>query len=142
MLRMMPKAEKMLAEMVMKRESPLPKTNLRISVSLSLESWTETQLFFTKPMYSFCPDSHLITSTSSGSGVVVFWVFWVVGLAVGVVFVGLLDEVPGLEIRRAVTEFSVGPWSGLEFGPGRLWLFVGVQVVVGDLIHLGDANFN
>ena len=92
MLRMMPKAEKMLAEMVMKRESPLPKTNLRISVSLSLESWTETQLFFTKPMYSFCPDSHLITSTSSGSGVVVFWV---VGLAVGVVFVGLLDGVPG-----------------------------------------------
>ena len=90
MLRMMPKAEKMLAEMVMKRESPLPKTNLRISVSLSLESWTETQLFFTKPMYSFCPDSHLITSTSSGSGVVVFWVFWVVGLVVGVVLVGLL----------------------------------------------------
>ena len=133
MLRMMPKAEKMLAEMVMKRESPLPKTNLRISVSLSLESWIGTQLFFTKPMYSFCPDSHLITSTSSGSGVVVFWVFWVVGLAVGVV---------DLEIRRAVTEFSVGPWSGLEFGPGRLWLFVGVQVVVGDLIHLGDANFN
>ena len=132
MLRMMPKAEKMLAEMVMKRESPLPKTNLRISVSLSLESWIGTQLFFTKPMYSFCPDSHLITSTSSGSGVVVFWVFWVVGLVVGV----------DLEIRRAVTEFSVGPWSGLEFGPGRLWLFVGVQVVVGDLIHLGDANFN
>ena len=132
MLRMIPKAEKMLAEMVMKRESPLPKTNLRISVSLSLESWIGTQLFFTKPMYSFCPDSHLITSTSSGSGVVVFWVFWVVGLVVGV----------DLEIRRAVTEFSVGPWSGLEFGPGRLWLFVGVQVVVGDLIHLGDANFN
>merc|ERR1719500_1303611 len=86
-------------------------------------------------MYSFCPDSHLITSTSSGSGVVVFWV---VGLAVGVVLVGLLDV--DLEIRRAVTEFSVDPWSGLEFGPGRLWLFVGVQVVVGDLIHLWNTS--
>merc|ERR1719341_2375116 len=89
-------------------------------------------------MYSFCPDSHLITSTSSGSGVVVFWVFWVVGLAVVVVLVVLVG--PDLEIRRAVTEFSVGPWSGLEFGPGRLWLFVGVQVVVGDLIHLWNTS--
>ena len=65
-LRMMPKAAKMLAKMVMKTESPSPKTNLSIS-SWCLLSSGVTQLLFLKPMNSFCPERHSITPTSSSS---------------------------------------------------------------------------
>ena len=137
MLRMMPKAEKMLAEMVMKRESPSPKTNLRMSF-LNLVSLRGAQPLALNPVNSFSPPRHSSTSTSSkscrGDNGVVFGFFGVV----------LLAGVPDLENKRAVTDFSVGLGSGLEVGLGfgRLELVFGVQVVVGDLIHLGDTHFS
>ena len=110
MLRMMPEAEKMLAEMVMKRESPSPKTNLRMSLS-NLVSLRGAQPLALNPVNSLSPSRHSYTCTSSKS-------------------------------CRGANE--LGPGSGLEVGPGvgRLGLFFGVQVIVGDLIHLGDTHFS
>ena len=145
MLRMIPKAEKMLAEMVMKRESPSPKTNLRMSL-WNLVSLRGAQPLALNPVNSFSPPRHSSTSTSSescrGDNGVVFGFFGVV----------LLAGVPDLENKRAVTGFSVGLGSGLEVGLGfglevglgfgRLVLVFGGQVIGGDLIHLGDTHFS
>ena len=101
----------LLAKMVMKTESPSPKTNLSIS-SWCLLSSGVTQLLFLKPMNSFCPERHSITPTSSSSiPVVLVWFGFSVVLSL---------------------------WFGLELG--RFWLFLGAKLVVGYLISLGNMH--
>ena len=122
---MIPRAAKMLAKMVMKRESPGPKTNARISFS-DRASWRGAQPLFLKPLTSFIPSRHSITSSSSSSmgGVVVFLLRRaVLTVTLGVVLkVGLFIVVPielgFFERRWAVAGFLevVGPEVGLEVG--------------------------
>ena len=119
----------MLAKMVMKRESPGPKTKARISFS-DRASWRGAQPLFLKPLTSFIPSRHSITSSSSSSigGVVVFLLrSAVLAVTLGVVLnVGLVIGVPielgFFERRWAVAGFlevvvpEVGFEVGLEFG--------------------------
>ena len=122
---MIPRAAKMLAKMVMKRESPGPKTNARISFS-DRASWRGAQPLFLKPLTSFIPSRHSITSSSSSSigGVVVFLLrSAVLAVTLGVVLnVGLVIGVPielgFFERRWAVAGFLevVGPEVGLDVG--------------------------
>ena len=125
----------MLAKMVMKRESPGPKTNARISFS-DRASWRGAQPLFLKPLTSFIPSRHSITSSSSSSmgGVVVFLLrSAVLAVTLGVVLkVGLFIVVPielGFFARRwAVAGFLevVGPKVGLEVGL-EVGLVVGLE---------------